>query len=174
MTRKDLPTPHVDVQATLARFTDEERAKYAEWKAKGEAEHAQALEGAEGYPFDDYRRMRDPEAYIERYALTRALGLAGYIEGIWEIDPTVNPVGVEEFMRAQYSTLNHLPLETFIEEVALAKEAERQQPGILRSFAAPTDEFWRYDQAQKLVQEPPRIVRPEPPRIAAPPQLIIP
>jgi phosphatidate phosphatase APP1 len=45
----------------------------------------------------------------------------GYEKSIHDLDKTVNPTGVENFMRLQYRTLNHLPREVFVEEIALYK-----------------------------------------------------
>lgn len=58
-----------------------------------------------------------------------------YQQTIHEIDPTINPAGVEASMRLQYGTLDHLPRETFVEEVALAHLCEAEEPGYLRSVA---------------------------------------
>lgn len=52
-----------------------------------------------------------------------------------ELAPELNPVGVEALMRLQYSTLDHLPRETFAEEAKLAATCERQAPGYLRQIA---------------------------------------
>ena len=38
-------------------------------------------------------------------------------------------------MRLHYSTLNHLPRETFVAEAKLAADLEGQSPGILRKIA---------------------------------------
>ncbi len=48
---------------------------------------------------------------------------------------TLNPIGVEASMRLQYSTLDHLPIEVFRQEAALARAAEVEQPGYLRAVA---------------------------------------
>ncbi|MCY4580777.1 MAG: hypothetical protein OXD31_17255 [Chloroflexi bacterium] len=60
---------------------------------------------------------------------------SSYVETIREIDETVNAVGVEAFMRLEHGTLDHLSKEAFAREAALAKEAERQEPGALRICA---------------------------------------
>lgn len=52
-----------------------------------------------------------------------------------ELAPELNPAGVEAAMRLQYSTLDHLPRETFAEEAKLAATCERQAPGYLRQIA---------------------------------------
>lgn len=52
-----------------------------------------------------------------------------YAKIINAIDPAVNARHVEAHMRVQYSTLDHLPRETFREEIALFKACEREQPG---------------------------------------------
>ena len=54
---------------------------------------------------------------------------------ISEIDPNVNPAGVEACMWLQYGTLGHLSRETFRHEIALAKQCEREEPGFLRASA---------------------------------------
>lgn len=62
--------------------------------------------------------------------------MSRYYEGvIAKIDPKVNAKGVEEHMRLQYGTLDHLPHSTFVAEVKLAKECERAQPGYLKMCA---------------------------------------
>ena len=54
---------------------------------------------------------------------------------IREIDPAINPAGVEASMRLQYGTLDHLPRSTFVQEVGIATAMEREQPGCLRKIA---------------------------------------
>lgn len=54
---------------------------------------------------------------------------------IKEINPTINAAGVEAHMRCEYSTLDHLPRETFVKEVNLAAACEREMPGYLDSIA---------------------------------------
>ena len=54
---------------------------------------------------------------------------------IHEIDPAINPAGVEASMRLQYSTLNHLPHEEFVRETKLADAMEREEPGCLCRIA---------------------------------------
>lgn len=56
-----------------------------------------------------------------------------YQRVITEIDPTIDAAGVECSMRLQYGTLNHLPRETFVDEVRIARECEAAQPGYLAS-----------------------------------------
>lgn len=58
-----------------------------------------------------------------------------YQELIQEINPSLNPAGVESLMRLQYSTLSHLSRETFVAECALAAECEKEAPGTLKSVA---------------------------------------
>ena len=53
-----------------------------------------------------------------------------------KLAPELNPVGVEALMRLQYSTLDHLPRETFAKEAKLAAACERRSPGYLRQIAA--------------------------------------
>ena len=166
----DRTVPIINLTATLAKFTDEERAKF-------ETLHAQFKADPAGNYCDD-----DPEQPM-RKALCRALGLPGYTESIWSIDPTMNPAVVEDFMRMQYNTLDHVPHETFVQDAALAKLCREAHPEEFAWFGAtlrgspdgetpvPTRQTL---QAEKLVQEEPRIVRPAAPRIAAAPQLVVP
>jgi hypothetical protein len=46
-----------------------------------------------------------------------------YQKIINEIDPSVDAAAVEAWMRLQYSTLNHLSHEVFVDEIALYREA---------------------------------------------------
>ena len=77
--------------------------------------------------------------------------LGGYADMILGIDDTVNPVGVECWMRLQYGTLDHLPRETFAAEAAMAKVGEELQPGSLREIAGTYDSAERYDIAQGII-----------------------
>ena len=58
-----------------------------------------------------------------------------YQQTIHEIDPTVNPVGIECLMRLEYHTLDHLPRSKFAEEIELAKVMFLQNPEKLRQAA---------------------------------------
>lgn len=58
-----------------------------------------------------------------------------YQQTIRDMDPTVNPAGVEAAMRLQYGTLDHLDEQTFAEEIELAKACEAEEPGFLRRVA---------------------------------------
>ena len=58
-----------------------------------------------------------------------------YQQSIHDIDPSLNPAGVEASMRLQYGTLDHLVHETFIEEVQIAKDCETADPGYLKGAA---------------------------------------
>ena len=58
-----------------------------------------------------------------------------YQKSIHRIDRTVNPAGVEGSMRLQYGTLDHLPHETFVEEVQIAKACEAADPSYLKGVA---------------------------------------
>ena len=40
-----------------------------------------------------------------------------YQKSIHDIDPSINPAGVEASMRLQYSTLDHLTHETFVKSL---------------------------------------------------------
>ena len=77
--------------------------------------------------------------------------LGGYAHMILGIDDTVNPVGVECWMRLQYGTLDHLPRETFAAEAAMAKVGEELQPGSLREIAGTYGSAERYDIAQGII-----------------------
>ena len=77
--------------------------------------------------------------------------LGGYADMILGIDDTVNPVGVECWMRLQYGTLDHLPRETFAAEAAMAKVGEELQPGSLREIAGTYGSAERYDIAQGII-----------------------
>lgn len=59
-----------------------------------------------------------------------------YAAIINKIDPNVNAVHVEAHMRCQYGTLDHLPRETFREEIKLFHACEREQPGYGAALAA--------------------------------------
>ena len=52
-----------------------------------------------------------------------------------EIDPTVNPAGVESSMRLKYDVLNALPRSAFVKETKWAKKMEKTQPGKMREIA---------------------------------------
>ena len=58
-----------------------------------------------------------------------------YQKSIHDIDPSINPAGVEASMRLQYSTLDHLTHETFVEEAKIAKACEAANPGYLKGAA---------------------------------------
>lgn len=62
-------------------------------------------------------------------------GISWYQTSIHELDAKINPAGVEASMRAQYGTLDHLSAQDFKQEIGIAKELERQQPGYLRLSA---------------------------------------
>ncbi len=56
----------------------------------------------------------------------------------------MNPAGVEGSIRLQYGNLDHLPHETFVAEVALARRCEEVAPCFLRGVAdsyGMTDQF---------------------------------
>lgn len=58
-----------------------------------------------------------------------------YMTLINTIDPTINAAGVEASMRLQYSTLDHLSHEQFVQEVRLAHTIEEDSPGFLKRVA---------------------------------------
>ena len=68
-----------------------------------------------------FKTLRDPRSYAQRV--------------IARIDPLVHAPGVEASMRLQYGTLDHLSREDFRQEIAIARDCERQQPGYLRRLA---------------------------------------
>ena len=74
-----------------------------------------------------------------------------YRETIQSIDPYVNAVGVEYSMRMMYGTLDHLPREVFVGEVALAREMERAHPGSLQRIAISYREGWAYDRDEERI-----------------------
>ena len=120
--------PITNLDALLERLTLEERAR-----------------------FNDMRH----EFATDRDCLFNALNLRGYLRLIYELDPTVNPLGVESSMRLLYGTLNHLPRRIFLEEILIAKQCEAEEPGFLRGAAASYGAAHDFDQAQRLVQHPP-------------------
>ena len=96
--------------------------------------------------------------------------LIGYAKTIHDLDPTINPVGVEESMRIQYGTLDHLDRATFRAEIRLAHDMEAEEPGILRRIADSYGNADRYDEAEAHVS---RLHRPDAPTIHRPAQLIL-
>ena len=54
---------------------------------------------------------------------------------IREMNPTVNPAGVEASMRLQYGTLSHLSARDFRREIKLAVSCEKAEPGFLKRTA---------------------------------------
>lgn len=58
-----------------------------------------------------------------------------YQDTIHELDPTVNPAGVEASMRLQFGTLDHLDRDEFRREIEVAKACESESPGYLRAVA---------------------------------------
>ena len=80
--------------------------------------------------------------------------LTSYAKLIHDIDPTVNPVGVECSMRLQYNTLDHLARHTFRDEIAIAKEIEALEPGELRRITATYGRTHEFDAAAAHVRQP--------------------
>ena len=58
-----------------------------------------------------------------------------YQESIHDLDNTVNPAGVEAFMRVEYGPLDYLPLSSLEDGAKSAKSAEAKQPGLLEMIA---------------------------------------
>ena len=91
--------------------------------------------------------------------------LFGYQKTIHELDPTINAAGVEFSMRLQYGVLDHLDKDIFRQEIELAHELERQEPGYLRRNAETYGGTAEYDNAEHHVKvvvpaKPPTIHRP--------------
>ena len=59
-----------------------------------------------------------------------------YQELIHELDPGVNPAGVEAWMRLRHGTLDHLSREEFKDEIRAARHCETEEPGHLWETAA--------------------------------------
>lgn len=95
--------------------------------------------------------------------------LTGYERTIHEIDPSINAVGVECSMRVQFGTLDHLDRQTFRNEIALAREMEREQPGVLKMIAGSYGREQDYEDAERHVS---RIVRPAN-RVARPGRVVL-
>ena len=62
-----------------------------------------------------------------------------YQDLVHQLDPAINPAGVEASMRLQYGTLDHLTRQTFAAEIKLARHCQEQDPDFLRSLAASYD-----------------------------------
>jgi hypothetical protein len=60
----------------------------------------------------------------------------GYQKLIHEIAPDLDAAAVEAAMRLQYGVLDHLPRETFAEEVQIARACEAEAPGFLADVKA--------------------------------------
>lgn len=76
-----------------------------------------------------------------------------YQDTIHQIDPTINPAGVEASMRLQFGTLDHLAFEEFEWEVEVARQCEAEAPGYLAAIAESYglgDDFRRW---QKEIQK---------------------
>jgi hypothetical protein len=58
-----------------------------------------------------------------------------YQATIHDLDPTVNPAGVEASMRLQFGTLDHLSRDDFRREIGIAKACEAEEPGYLEAVA---------------------------------------
>ena len=78
--------------------------------------------------------------------------LRSYQKLIHELDSTVNPVGVEAFMRVEHNTLDHLPRSAFVVETRMAKLLESEYPGSLRMMADAEGDLTDYDAAEALVE----------------------
>lgn len=69
-----------------------------------------------------------------------------------EIDPTVNPVGVESILRCTHGSLDGLSEDAFLRGVAAAKWAEAESPGALREAAASWGAGDEFDRAAPYVR----------------------
>ena len=85
-------------------------------------------------------------------ATTDTRPLLGYQRIIFEIDPTVNPAGVEASMRLEYGTLDHLDRATFAQEIEIAKDCERTEPGYLRQIAESYGLARDFERAEPMVK----------------------
>ena len=92
------------------------------------------------YLADLVRNGCEDAAQATRKAMCGALGLARYVELIWAHDTSMNPVVVEDYMRAQYGTLGHLSRETFEREVANARQHKEREPEDYAWYGATVDE----------------------------------
>ena len=72
-----------------------------------------------------------------------------YHKIILEIDPTVNPVGIEAGMRLQHGTLDHLSRGEIAKEIRLLKKCEAEEPGFLRSCCTSERHKAQFDQASE-------------------------
>lgn len=77
------------------------------------------------------------------------MNLQGYEKAISEIDPDINPVGVEAAMRQQYGVLNDLSSQTFWDEVRLARDCEQLEPGYLREAAEAQGTLERFEEWER-------------------------
>ena len=77
-----------------------------------------------------------------------------YQQMIHEIDPTVNPAGVECLMRLEYHTLDHLPRSKFAEEIELAKTIHLEDPEELRRAAESHNMGNDYDSWEPRLRQP--------------------
>lgn len=59
-----------------------------------------------------------------------------YQKIIHEIDPALNPAGVEASMRLTHGTLDHLSRAQFEDETKVASACERREPGFLERAAS--------------------------------------
>lgn len=75
-----------------------------------------------------------------------------YQRAIYKLDPTVNAAGVECSMRLRHGTLNHLPRETFVEEIGFAKACEQLTPGHLKACAEELDMLDAWNECEALGQ----------------------
>lgn len=83
--------------------------------------------------------------------LARVKRFLPYGHVIHEIDPTVNPVGIENHLVCQYGTLDHMSHERFAEEIVRAKRIERACPGYLRECCHPCEAL--YDEVQTILDQ---------------------
>ena len=58
-----------------------------------------------------------------------------YQDLIHQLDPKINPAGVEASMRLQFGTLDHRSREDFVAEIQIARECQEQDPDYLHGLA---------------------------------------
>ena len=72
-----------------------------------------------------------------------------YQDLIHELDPTINPAGVEASMRDNHSTLDHMRREAFRQDTHMARAMEELYPGYLENLAnchAMQNNYQRWEQ----------------------------
>ena len=96
-------------------------------------------------------------------------GLPPHARKILALDDTVNPVGVECWMRSLFHTLQGVAEEIFAGEIAYARMIEEIAPGTLRALAAGMGKAEAFDTAQEIVDARAMMIAARPPGGDAPP-----